>query len=327
MSDLSVVYMGRKLDNPLVVSSCGLVKNIEGVRRCAAAGAGAVVLKSLFEEQLQADSAALDEYAWLGAHSEALDYVRNTGMELGPQEYLELIRAAKNEVGIPIFASLNCVSPRWWNEYAQRIQAAGADGIELNMALLPSDPRHGAQKIEEIYLRIMSEVKRHVSIPVAVKLGPYFTALAHTARELVFRGAAAMVLFNRFYTVDIDIDTLEIEAAPSFSTPADAHLPLRWISLLSGRLECDLAASSGVHHAPQAIRMLLAGATVVQLCSTLYRHGVEHISVIHDEIRRWMERHGFETLADFRGILSQMASDHPERYERMQYIKALVGIE
>ncbi len=327
MIDLSVSYLGKKLENPLVVSSCGLVKDLPGVRRCAAAGAGAIVLKSLFEEQLEADNGGVEDNSWMGNHAEAYDYVQNSRMELGPREYLELISSAKREVGVPIFASLNCVSPRWWNQYARRIQDAGADGIELNMALRPSHPGHDSKEIEAVYLKILEEVKAQISIPIAVKLGPYFTTLAHHAKELTFRGASALVLFNRFTNVDIDIDTLRLKTAPILSAPVETHLPLRWVSLLAERVQCDLASSTGIHGATQAIQHLLAGATVVQVCSALYLHGIPHLREMREGLERWMEKHGFSTIADFRGRLSQAKSEDPESYERLQYIKALVGIE
>lgn len=327
MIDLSVTYLGKKLANPVVVSSCGLVKDLAGVRRYAAAGAGAIVLKSLFEEQLAAENPEATEPSWLGDHAEAYDYLQNSRMELGPREYLELIAAAKREVSIPVFASLNCVSPRWWNQYAHRIQDAGADGIELNMALRPSHPGHDSAEIEHVYWKILEQVKREVSIPVAVKMGPFFTTMARHAKELSFRGASALVLFNRFSNVDIDIEQLKLKNAPILSHPVETHLPLRWISLLSGRIQCDLAASTGIHEAKQAIQHLLAGATVVMVCSTLYLHGPEQIGVICQGISHWMEKHGFSSLADFRGRLSQEKSGNPDGFERLQYIKALVGIE
>lgn len=327
MADLSTDYMGLKLRNPVLVASCSLTNTVEGVQRCADAGAGAVVLKSLFEEQIEADTKEIEKNVWLAGHTEAYDYVRKIGIEIGAQDYLSLVEKAKRSVSIPVIASLNCITPGWWTNYARRIENAGADAIELNIALLPSDPRHSSTEIENLYYDIVGSVKKSVRIPVAVKVGPYFTSMARVAIELCDRGAAALVFFNRFYQVDINIDKLNLVPGYRFSTPEEINLPLRWISLLADRIKCDLAATTGAHGAGGVVKQLLAGASAVQLCSALYLHGIGHISNVLSNIEAWMKKHHFESVAQFRGRLSQKDSDRPELYERLQYIRALVGIE
>jgi len=326
MADLSTEYMGLKLNNPIVVASCSLTSTSEGVRRCAAAGAGAVVLKSLFEEQIRIEAGDLEQYLWLSGHPEALDYIRNMGMELGPREYLILIKAAKSVVSVPVIASLNCVSPEWWSDYAVQIAASGADALELNISAMPSNPDRSDEEITEVYFRILAEVKKCVEIPIAVKIGPYFTSMARMADELSESGAAALVLFNRFYQFDIDIEKLELAPGYRFSSSEEMNLSLRWIALLAGRVNCDLAASTGIHDGASVIKQLLAGASVAQICSTLYLNKLDQIGCILEYIECWMEKHGFDSIDQIRGKLSQMQSEHPESYERLQYIKSLVGI-
>jgi dihydroorotate dehydrogenase (fumarate) len=327
MIDLSTTYMGLKLKNPIVVASSSLGKSVEGVTNCEKAGAGAVVLKSLFEEQIWAEIKNTGQYSGALWHSEAIDYIENMGVALGPREYLELIEEAKSTVSIPVIASLNCVSPEIWVDYTKRIVNAGADAVELNISLMPSDPKRTAGDIEQLYYKIIENVRGSIDVPIAVKVGPYFTSIAHVARELFRRGASALVLFNRFYQLDIDIDKMELAPGYRFSSPYDINVPLRWISLLAGRIEIDLAASTGIHDSAGVIKQLLAGAAIVQLCSTLYLNGLDRIGEVLDGLKSWMEHNGFDSIEQFRGKMSQSESDNPELYERLQYAKALVGIE
>ncbi len=327
MADLTTRYMGLELRNPLIVASCSLVNSVEGVQRCADAGAGAVVLKSLFEEQIEADTREIQKHVWLSGHTEAYDYVRRIGIEAGEQDYLSLLERTKKAVSIPVIASINCVTADWWADYARKLEAAGADGVELNIAVLPSDPRHSSNEIEKLYFDIVEGVRKNVTVPIAVKIGPYFTSLASVAEALCARGASALVLFNRFYQLDINIDKLNLVPGYRFSTPEEINVSLRWISLLAGRVKCDLAATTGVHDAPGFIKQLLAGAAAVQICSTLYKHGIGHIAQILSNVEQWMKRHQFESVAHFQGKLSQKESEQPESYERLQYVKALVGFE
>jgi len=345
--DLRTKYLGLSLPNPIIVASSGLTKNLKGVRKCAAAGAGAIVLKSLFEERIAGETGLLKKYAEYAGHGEAAEYLENYGMALGPRDYVELVKGAKDAVDIPIIASLNCFSHQRWADYALGIEQAGADALELNVAVLPTQANQDAAVVEEIYYRILHEVKNRVSIPVAMKVGPYFSSFAHFAEHLtrdrmeapafmvgwcgpgrnesrvVWSGADGLVLFNRFYHLDIDIEKISLVAGSAYSTSAESHEALRWIALLFSRLDCDLVASTGIHDGSDAIRMLLAGASAVQVCSTLYRNGFGRIGEIVKQIEDWMETRHFERLDQFRGLLSQARSNHPEYFERLQYVKQL----
>jgi len=351
MSNLSTRYMGLELKNPLVVSSCGLTKTVQGIQQAAEAGAGAIILKSLFEEQINAELDELAQESQHSGHTETYDYLQGFGRAFGPNEYLKLVSDAKAAVSVPIIASVNCVTAERWTEYAGKLAAAGADGLELNIGFLPNDSAISGVVVEERYLEILSAVRNEVTLPIALKIGPYFSSLGHLAKQLgndrmkgppftvgwcgpgesdkkvSWKGADALVLFNRFYRFDIDVDKRRLSGGNPYSTSEELHVSLRWISLLAGRVACDLAATTGVHDGHDMIKQLLAGATVVQVCSTLYRNGLSQIELILDQLEEWMQRHGFESTADFRGQLSQVRSDDPGDYERLQYIKALVGIE
>jgi len=286
------------------------------------------VLKSLFEEQLEAESEELNEAMKQSVHPEALDYVRaEIGMHFGVGDYLKLIQMAKKAVKVPIIASINCVSPKWWVRYAEQIAASGPDALELNIARMPVDPSSSSRDIEKDYYSIVEDVKRVVKIPLAVKIGPYFTSLANFAEGMAERGASALVLFNRFYRPDIDTENFQIVAARPFSSPSEIHLSLRWIAILSSRISCDLASSTGVHDAQGVIRQLLAGATAVQACSTFYINGLEQIGVMLDGLESWMKKHGFSNLREIREKMRSRLSDRPEVTERLQYIKVFSGVE
>jgi len=326
--DLSTHYMGLTLRNPLVVSSSGLTGTIDGVRRCAAAGAGAVVLKSIFEEQIAAEVSQYfrtpDVAAW---HPEAEEYITRYGREDAVADYLGLIREAKRSTSIPILASVHCVTAGAWTEFAERIEQAGADGIELNVFVLPSDPRRDAKSNEQVYFDLAREVTRKVSVPVALKVGSHFSALARTLIDLSRTPIRGLVLFNRFFQVDFDIENLELVAASILSRREEIAVPLRWISILSGQVDCDLAATTGVHDGAGVVKQLLAGAAAVQICSTLYENDVPYLTTILDELSAWMERHGYRSVAEFRGALGQRQSTNPAAYERVQFMKATAGVE
>lgn len=351
MIDLTTHYMGLELKNPLIVASCGLTKALKGVQKCAEAGAGAIVLKSLFEEQIAAEVAELTQHVDSVGHTESLEYLHGYGQALGPREYLQLVREAKKTVDVPIIASINCVTDERWAEYAKQLATAGADALEINIGFLPNVAELTSSAVEERYTNILYAVRTQVDLPVALKVGPYISSFAHLAdqlgtdrvagpaftvgwcgpgeseKEITWQGADALVLFNRFYNFDIDVDTLQLTGGNPYSNSADIHVPLRWISLLAGRVTCDLAATTGIHDGRDVIKQLLAGATVVQLCSTLYRNGLGQINLILNQLREWMEDHDFTRLNDFRGNLSQARSKHPADHERLQYINALVGME
>jgi len=346
MIDLATRYMGLELKNPLVVSSCGLTKSVQGVKNAAEAGAGAIILKSLFEEQIAAEVAELTGYAAEAGHTEAFEYLQGYGQALGPREYLELVSAAKQAVTVPVIASVNCITEQRWAEYARQLAAAGADGLEVNVGLLPNNAQLSSAEVDDRYVGILQAVRSEVDLPVALKVGPYISSFANLAARLgndhvlrtglrspdealpaERRRADALVLFNRFYRFDIDADKQQLAGGNPYSSPAELHLPLHWIALLAGRLDCDLAATTGVHDGHDLVKQLLAGATTVQVCSTLYRNGIGQIGLILKQLEQWMQAHGYSRLDDFRGLLSQSRSDQPASFERLQYIKALVGIE
>jgi len=325
MVDLSVRYLGIPLRSPIVVSSSSLTGTVQGVKKCADSGAGAVVLKSLFEEQIEAEmkQPGVAETQ----HPEADDYFEAMGKYIGPSDYLKLIEEAKRTVSIPVFASLNCVSDSWWSRYAEQIEKAGADGIELNIALMPRDAEETSEQAENRFIEIVRKVHAATNLPLAVKIGPYFTALPHMAARIKKAGASALVLFNRFYQMDIDVDALKLKPGYQFSSPGEIYTSLRWISILSGQIEdLEFSASTGIHDGKSAVKQILAGAATVQVCSALFQKGVGEIRTMLNEMEAWMNDHGFISITDFRGKLTQIGSEEPETYERLQYVKALTGI-
>ncbi len=325
--DLSVKYMGIDLQNPLVVSSSGLTNSIENIKKCEANGAGAVVLKSLFEEQVESDIQKLEGEGAAYPHPEAVDYMRQMKTWHSQGEYLKLIQGAKRACSIPVIASLNAVSPKWWVSCLKQIENAGADGLELNISLLPTDMRKNPAEYEHTYVEVLKSVKSETSLPLSVKIGNHFTSIPNMAFRLANAGAQALVLFNRFYRLDMNIEKMSLKRAIPFSTPVEMARSLRWISLLYGQLDIDMAASTGVHTGASAVKMLLAGAAAVQVCSTLYQNGIEHLQKIRKEMEAWMARHRFQKIDDFKGKLCQEQSENPEQYERLQYVKALLGKE
>lgn len=351
MVDLSTSYMGLALRNPLVVASSSLTGNLSGVQQAAEAGAGAIVLKSLFEEQIAAETVAMGKHADYAGHTEAAEYLQGYGMELGPQDYLKLIKDSVAAVDVPIIASLNCFSRDSWTDYAKKIEASGAAAIELNIGLLPTRSGQQGRAIEERYYQILHEVKLQVQIPIALKIGPFFSSFGEVAGHLgrnrveappftvgwcgpgenpariIWRKADALVLFNRFYQLDIDIENIELVAGNPLSSPSEINSSLRWIALLYKRIESDLAATTGIHEGRDLIKQLLAGATAVQVCSTLMKNGFSHIGRMLEEVESWMHAHDFTSIKQFRGRLSQAQSEHPENYERLQYIKLFVELD
>lgn len=326
--DLTTTFLDLELRNPIIVGSCGLTQKVDRIQKCADAGAGAVVLKSLFEEQITAQVANLVDQSqdsfW---HPEAAEYVQAYGRENAVEQYLELIREAKKAVSIPVIASVHCVSPDYWTDFAREVEQAGADALELNVFVMPSELRRSGVQNEQVYFDIVREVKKRVSLPIAVKIGYFFSNLARMIERLGSSGAAGLVLFNRFYSPDFDIEKFKIVAAPHLSTPEEIYLPLRWIALMSGRTECDLAATTGIHDGTGLIKQLLAGAQAVEIASTLYTNGLERIGAMLGDLEAWMERHGHHALRDFRGRLNQADAEDPAAYERVQFMKLSVGIE
>jgi len=323
---LSTTYLGFKLRTPLVPSASPLSENVDNIKRMEDAGAAAVVFHSLFEEQLRLDHHELHYYLDQGENvsAEALDFFpRPPAFQVGPETYVENIARAKAAVNIPIIGSLNGATFGGWLKYARAIEEAGADAIELNLYSVPTDPDLSGEDIEESYLAILASVKAQVKIPVAIKLSPYFTNLARFARRLDRAGADALVLFNRFYQPDIELETLEISPNVLLSTPMAMRLPMRWIALLRGRIGANLAATSGIHRATDALKMLMAGADVTMLCSVLLRRGIDHIRIIEKEMLQWLEEHEYDSVEQLKGSMSQEHCPDASAFERAQYMRAL----
>ncbi|MFQ3566645.1 MAG: dihydroorotate dehydrogenase-like protein [Aggregatilineales bacterium] len=324
--DIRTHYLGLPLRSPLVVSASPLSEKLENIKRMEDAGASAVVLYSLFEEQIKREREMLHHYLMYGTESypEALTYFPEPEQyHAGPDEYLELIRKAKETVDIPIIASLNGTSIGGWTKFAHRMEEAGADALELNIYYIPTDLDLPGSQVEETYLNILTAVKQAVQIPVAIKLGPFFSNMANMARKLDQAGANALVLFNRFYQPDIDLETLEVRPNVLLSTPQALRLPLTWIGILYGRIVADLAASSGVHTAEDVLKLVMAGANVTMMTSALLRNGIDHLRVVEADLVRWMEEHEYESIAQMRGSVSQINAEDPSAFERAQYMRAL----
>jgi dihydroorotate dehydrogenase (fumarate) len=325
--DLSTKYLGMNLRNPLVPSASPLSDNVDNIKRMEDAGASAIVLHSLFEEQITREREALAHHLEHGTESfaESLTYLPATvPFRVGPEGYLNKIRKARESVAIPIIASLNGISIGGWADYARKMQEAGANALELNVYMIPTDPARSAAEIEQTYLDILKAVKSVVSIPVAMKLSPYFSSMAGMARRLDEAGADALVLFNRFYQPDVDLEALEIRPNVLLSTPQALRLPLRWIAILYGRVKADLAATSGVHSGHDVLKVLLAGANVAQLCSVLLQNGIGQIRKIEKEMTEWMGAHEYESVAQLRGSMSQKNCADPSAFERAQYMQAVL---
>jgi dihydroorotate dehydrogenase (fumarate) len=324
--NLSTDYMGLHLKNPLVASASPLSRQVDRVREMEDAGIAAVVLFSLFEEEIRHESLQLHHYLETGTRSfaEALDYFPDhADYDVGPDAYLEHLRRVKEAVEIPVIGSLNGASMGGWIEYASKIEEAGADALELNIYYIPTEITTTGQDVEQLYLDILREVKRHVNIPVAVKLSPYFSAMAHMAQQLDWSGADALVLFNRFYQPDIDLETLRVFPHVLLSTPQDLRLPLRWIAILHGQISADLAATSGIHTCEDVLKVLMAGAKVAMMASVLLRNGPGHARQLLHQIRGWMEEHEYESMRQLQGSMSQRHCANPTAFERANYLKAL----
>ncbi|MBN2410175.1 dihydroorotate dehydrogenase-like protein [candidate division KSB1 bacterium] len=326
MPDLSTQYMKLTLRNPVIISSSGLTKSIDKIKAGEEAGAGAVVLKSLFEEVLAGEDFGIQES--VSYHAEAYDYLRSElELQYGSREYLDLIREAKKSVDIPVIASINCVSAKWWPNFAAQIEKSGADALELNVFKTATDITESGNAIEQMYFDILDTVKSKVRIPVSLKIGSYFSALPNFASRLDKLGVDALVLFNRFTEPDIDINKLELKTTFEFSQKYELYKPLRWTALLSGILKCDISATTGIKTAEDVIKLLLAGAATVQLGSVLYKNGFEVIDGMLKEISAWMERHDFQNIDQFRGKLSFAHTKAPDMYLRNQFMEKIRGVE
>lgn len=327
MVNLETTYLGLRLKNPLIAASSGLTNSIENILEMAENGIGAVVLKSIFEEQIQSFGSKNNTISQDNEINESKKYIQEHSAKRILYDYLELIGQAKQKTDIPVIASINCVSNQGWIDYAKKIESAGADALELNIAILPSDPEVSGNENEKIILEIIDSVVKTVSIPVAVKISPYYSGLANIIKRISQKDIQGLVLFNRFYTPDIDIEHQEIKTSFVFSSPSDIALPLRWTILCSPWLKSNISASTGVYNGKGVIKLLLAGATTVQIATLLYKKGFREISVLLNEIENWMERHGYTTIEEYRGLMNAEISSSASAFERIQFMKHYSGIE
>lgn len=327
--DLSTTYLGLDLPNPLVPSASPLTGDIDHIHALVEAGASAVVLPSLFEEQIEHDAMAVHLSLERGADGfgEAPDgyFPQLDDYNTGPEDYLDLIRRAKGEAGIPIIASLNGVSTGGWTRYARTLADQGIDALELNIYRVAANAGQSSDEVEAEYLELVDTVKTSVDVPLAVKVGPYFSSMAEMARRLCDAGADGLVIFNRFYQPDIDLETLEVEPNLILSDPQELRLVLRWLAILHGRVSCDLAATTGIHESGDAVKALLAGATVTMMASALLRQGPRHLREVLRGIERWLGENGYESVEQARGSLSYGAVPDPGVFERTGYMKTLTS--
>jgi dihydroorotate dehydrogenase (fumarate) len=327
MIDMSVSYMGLVLKNPIIASSCSLSDNTEGVKRLSDAGVAAIVLKSLFEEQIPTGLPYQEKPGVNKWQETGFNYVSEIPMTLRLDEYLRMIEKSKEEVPVPIIASINCISSDKWIEYTKYIEAVGADGIELNIAVAPEQFDEESSVIENHICEIVSKVTHNVNIPVSVKLGPYFTSIPQIARKVKDSGASGLVLFNRFYHPDFDINSLEFKSKNRFSSHDEMYNTLRWITILYCKVDCTLVANTGIHDGEDLVKQLLAGASAVQVASTLYINGLGQVKSMLMYLQKWMRSHEYRNIDEFRGIILQKNAAQPDYFQRQQYIRALVGID
>lgn len=319
MAELNVKYLGLSLRNPIIVSSSGLTDSVKKIIEAEKAGAGAVVLKSLFEEQLSYEAG---QYQANSDYPEADDYIRNYTRNNSVDQYLTLIEEAKAAVNIPVIASVNCVSAKDWIDFSGKIEAAGADALEINVFFLPTNKDQSSARHEELYSELAEKLKQIIHIPLSFKLGRQFSNLLNLVDRMYHRKVEGVVLFNRFYEPDIDIKELKIVPSEVFSSPSEIRQTLRWVGILSNSVEhIDIAASTGVHDGKSVIKLLLAGASAVQVCSVLYKNGIGHLSGMISELKTWMDQQGFKSIDDFKGKLSYRNIPDPSLYERSQFMK------
>ena len=326
MIDLTTSYLGLTLKNPLVHSASPLSENVDTMKRLEDAGVSAIVMHSLFEEQITHESRQLDHYLSYGTESqaEARSYFPEANSyRVGPDGYLEKIRLAKAALAIPVIGSLNGVSRGGWVEYARLIQQAGADALELNIYMIPTDPEMSGPEVEQMYVDTVAAVRAEVTIPLAVKVSPYFSAMANMAKRLESAGADGLVLFNRFYQPDFDLDQLEVVPHLVLSTSWEMRLPLRWVAILYGRVDVDFAITSGVHSHEDVIKGVMAGASATMMTSALLQNGISHVRGVLDGLARWMKEREYASIAQMRGSMSQKHVKEPAAFERANYMKML----
>jgi len=321
MADLRTKYMGLELKNPIIVGSSELTNKADKVKKLAEAGAGAVVLKSLFEEQIMMEVDARRVNNMYGSFNDVENYVSFYTRKHDLDEYLELIRKCGESADIPIIASINCISASEWVDFARQIQNAGADALELNMFIMPNDPNFSGFELEKVYFDVVDNIQKHIEIPVALKVGTYFSGMAKTFIELSRTGLSALVLFNRFYSPDINLDKESIKVSNVFSHPDDFSNSLRWIGILSDQVGCDLSASTGVHDGHTILKNLLVGAKATHVVSAIYKHSNSQIQKMLQQMEHWMDEKGYQSIPEFRGKLSQTHIQQPMMYERAQFMK------
>lgn len=327
MANLTTTYLGLKLTNPIIVASSRLTSQLDGLKKSEDAGAGAVVLKSIFEEQIDHDSSSMidgmDEYA---AHTDAYDFFNNSSKDYYIDSYLELVEQAKKSLSIPVIASVNCLNSGSWLEYAHRFQEVGADALEMNMFIVPANRGETSNEVEQKYLNLIKSLKNRLNIPLALKMGTYFSGMANFMSQLDTIGLSGLVLFNRYYKTDIDIESLSLKAGKIISVEEESAVPLQWTALMSGELSCDICGNTGIYSGETIIKFLLAGAAAVQVCSSVMTGGYAIIGKMNETIETWMERKNYSSISDFKGLLCQEKFGNPEVWERSQYIKAVCGI-
>ena len=324
MAELKTKYMGLELRSPIIAASCGLTSDVEKMVEMEEAGVGVVVLKSIFEEQINQETSGVFNagYGMSDGYPEAEDYIKAYIRSNTIQKYVELVRNAKSRLSIPVIASVNCFSGGEWVSFARQLQDAGADALELNVFILPVNEFTESEEVENVYFEIMKSIKEQVKIPVAIKISHYFTNLSAFVDKMKAYGANATTIFNRFYEPDININSLTMGAASVFSTATELRTTLRWTGILAGKdKNLEISASTGVHSGEAVVKLLLAGATTVQLCSVLYEKGISVIGEMNTFIKTWMESKAFESIDDFRGMLSYSSIDNPDLYERAQFMK------
>jgi dihydroorotate dehydrogenase (fumarate) len=326
MVDLTSTYLGLPLKNPLVASASPLSQKLEVARQLGESGIAAIVMYSLFEEQIIRESLKLQEDLTRGTDqfAEALSYIPEIGSySIGPETYVEHLRKVKQAVSVPVIGSLNGVSTGGWIEYAQKIEEAGADALELNLYYLATDPDLTSAELEDMYITLVGDIRKRVKFPLAVKLSPFFTALPNFTRRLTEAGANGIVLFNRFYQPDFDLEELEVVPNLVLSTSDELRLPLRWIAILYGRVQADFALTSGVHNAQDLLKAVMAGASAVMTASELLQNGISRVPQILSDLQTWMEEHEYESIQQMRGSMSQQAIAEPAAFERANYMKVL----
>lgn len=319
MAKLDVSYLGLKLRNPVLVSSSGLTDSVDKIKKLEELGAGAVVLKSLFEEQINYEAGQLLEQ---NNYPEAFDYIRNYSKSNSLDKYLTLIESAKKAVGIPVIASVNCTSASEWIAFSKQIESSGADALEVNVYFLPLDPEKQGSAYEQVYFDLATQLKETIAIPIAIKLGHQFSNILHIIYQLNNRGVEGVVLFNRFYSPDMDTTRMKLTSSEVLSSSADIRQNLRWIGIASGEIDgIDIAASTGIHNSDAIVKQILAGASVVQVCSTLYKNGVEYLQSLISGVEDWMTNKDYGKIEDFKGMLSYKNIPDPSAYERSQFMK------